>query len=44
MTDAEVGSTLSCDECGEDLQITTLVPLELALADEDSNNDEDEDE
>lgn len=43
------GDTITCDECGADLRVVSLDPLELASIDEDEDEedadlDEDEDE
>ena len=35
------GDTLTCDECGADLTVTSLDPLELEIA-EDEDEDEEE--
>ena len=45
--DVDVGYELPCPECGEDLRVTNLSPIELELAtdddeDEDSFDDDDE--
>jgi len=37
------GDTLSCDECGATLNVASLDPLEVELADDDED-DEDEDD
>jgi len=37
------GDTLNCDECGADLAVSSLDPLELELAD-DEEDEEEEDE
>jgi alpha-aminoadipate/glutamate carrier protein LysW len=50
--DLDEGDTISCDECGADLTVTGLDPLDVELtededeeeADEDFDYDEDEDE
>jgi alpha-aminoadipate carrier protein LysW len=49
--EVEEGETLQCDECGTDLEIVSLDPLELAPVDdsgyddeEDTHIDEDDDE
>lgn len=38
------GETLTCDECGSDLTVVGLDPLELEPTDEEEEEDEDEDE
>lgn len=40
--DVDKGDELSCPECGSNLEITGLSPLELELADEDEDEDDDE--
>lgn len=45
--DVDKGDQLTCPECGEDLEVTNLSPIELELVteddeDEDSLDDEDE--
>jgi alpha-aminoadipate carrier protein LysW len=49
--EVEEGETVQCDECGTDLEIISVDPIELAPVDdsgyddeEDSHVDEDEDE
>ena len=34
------GDTLSCDECGADLRVASLEPLELESLEEDEDDDE----
>jgi alpha-aminoadipate carrier protein LysW len=41
--DVDEGDTLSCDECGADLRVTGVDPVELESA-EDLDEDEDEDD
>jgi alpha-aminoadipate/glutamate carrier protein LysW len=46
-TDADKGDTMSCDECGAELEIVGLDPVELDIVEEemeDDLDDEDEDE
>jgi alpha-aminoadipate carrier protein LysW len=43
-TDADKGDTLSCDDCGTELEIVGLDPIELDIADDDLDEDDDEDE
>lgn len=38
------GEAVSCDECGADLTVTSLEPLELSADAADEDEDEDEDE
>ena len=37
----EQGETLQCDECGADLEVVSIDPLELAPVDEAGYDDED---
>ena len=37
------GDTITCDECGADLNVVSLDPLELEAADEDDEEEEEED-
>ena len=39
--DVEEGETVQCDECGADLEIVSIDPLEVALVDEAGYDDED---
>ena len=36
------GDTLSCEECGTDLMVTSVDPLELERADEEEEDEEEE--
>ena len=38
----EEGETVTCDECGTDLEVVSSDPLELAPVDEEGYDDEDE--
>ncbi len=38
------GDTLTCDECGADLSVSSLDPLELETAGEEEEEEEDEDD
>ena len=42
--EVDEGDTLSCDECGATLTVTSTAPLELESAEDDDDDDEDEDE
>ncbi|MCA1622711.1 MAG: hypothetical protein LC768_03915 [Acidobacteria bacterium] len=42
--DSEQGDTVSCDECGTDLEIVGLDPIELDIYDEDDLDDFSDDE
>lgn len=42
-TDADKGDTLACDECGTELEIVGLDPIELDIV-EDDDEDQEEDE
>jgi len=39
--EVEEGETLQCDECGTDLEVVSVDPLELAAVDEAAYDDED---
>jgi len=41
--DVEEGETVSCDECGTELEIVSTEPLELAAVDEEGYDDEEDD-
>lgn len=43
-TDADKGDSVSCDECGTELEIVGLDPVELDIAEEDLDEDQDEDD
>lgn len=43
-TDADKGDTLACDECGTELEIVGLDPIELDIVEEDDEEDEEEEE
>ncbi len=46
-TDVDEGDTLTCDECGADLQVVSVDPLELEAAEDEEDEEEeylDEDE
>ncbi len=43
-TDVEIGDTVSCPECGAELEIIETDPLELDLAQEDEEDYLDEEE
>ena len=43
-TDADKGDIISCDECGTDLELVGLDPVELDIVEEDYDEDEDEEE
>lgn len=44
-TDADKGDTVGCEECGTELEVVGLDPVELDIVDEeDLDDDEDEDE
>jgi alpha-aminoadipate carrier protein LysW len=42
--DVDKGDLISCPECGSNLEVTSLSPLELEAVDEDDDEDDDEDE
>jgi alpha-aminoadipate/glutamate carrier protein LysW len=39
--EVEAGETVQCDECGADLEVVSVDPLEIALVDEAGYDDED---
>lgn len=41
--ESEQGDVVSCEECGTDLEVVGLDPLELDIYDEDGEADEEED-
>jgi alpha-aminoadipate carrier protein LysW len=41
--DVDKGDLLSCPECGSNLEVTSVAPIELDLAPEEDEEDEDED-
>jgi alpha-aminoadipate/glutamate carrier protein LysW len=43
-TDADKGDSVACDECGTELEVVGLDPVELDIAEEDSDEDPDDDE
>ncbi len=42
--DVDKGDLISCPECGSNLEVTSLLPLELELADEDDDDDDDDED
>lgn len=43
-TDADKGDTLACEECGTELEIVGLDPIELDIAEEDDLDDDADDD
>jgi alpha-aminoadipate carrier protein LysW len=43
-TDTDKGETVSCEECGTDLEVVGLDPVELDIVEEEDLDDDDEDE
>jgi alpha-aminoadipate carrier protein LysW len=43
-TDADKGDIVSCEECGTDLEVVGLDPVELDVVEEDEPDDDEEDE
>jgi alpha-aminoadipate carrier protein LysW len=43
-TDADKGDIMSCEECGTDLEVVGLDPVELDIVEEDDIDDEEEEE
>jgi alpha-aminoadipate/glutamate carrier protein LysW len=42
--DVDKGDRLSCPECGSNLEVTSLSPIELDLAPEDDEEEDDDDD
>jgi len=42
--DLDEGDSLTCDECGADLSVTSLDPLELETEEEEEDHEEQEDD
>ena len=42
--DVDKGDQLSCPECGSNLEVVGLSPIELDVADDDDDDDDDEEE
>jgi alpha-aminoadipate carrier protein LysW len=42
--DADKGDMVSCEECGTDLEIVGLDPLELDIVEDDEDDDEDDED
>ena len=43
-TDSDKGDTLTCDECGTELEVVGLDPVELDIVEDDDDDEEEEDE
>jgi alpha-aminoadipate carrier protein LysW len=43
-TDADKGDVVSCDECGTDLEVVGLDPVELDIMEEEDVDDDEEEE
>ena len=43
-TDADKGDTLSCDDCGTELEVVGLDPIELDIVEEEDDDDADDEE
>jgi alpha-aminoadipate carrier protein LysW len=43
-TDADKGDVVSCDECGTDLEVVGLDPVELDIVEEDYDDDDEEED
>jgi len=41
-TDADKGDSLACEECGTELEVVGLDPVELDIVEEDLDEDEDD--
>jgi alpha-aminoadipate/glutamate carrier protein LysW len=42
--DVDKGDLISCSECGTNLEVTSLAPVELSLAADEDEEEEDEDD
>jgi lysine biosynthesis protein LysW len=42
--DVDKGDLISCPECGSNLEVTSLSPLELEAVDEDDDDEDDDDD
>jgi alpha-aminoadipate carrier protein LysW len=42
--DLDEGDTLACDECGATMNVSSLDPLEVELADDEEDEDEDDED
>ena len=42
--DVDKGDLLSCPECGSNLEVTGLTPIELDVASDDEDDDDDDDD
>ena len=43
-TDTEKGDIVACEECGTELQVVGLDPVELDIAEDDAEDDDEEEE
>ncbi len=43
-TDTDKGDTLTCDDCGTELEVVGLDPVELDIVEDDDADEEEEDE
>ena len=43
-TDADKGDNIACEECGTELEVVGLDPVELDIVEDDEDVDEDEEE
>jgi alpha-aminoadipate carrier protein LysW len=43
-TDADKGDTLACEECGTELEVVGLDPIELDIVEEDEEEEDDDGE
>lgn len=43
-TDADKGDTINCEDCGTELEIVGLDPIELDIVEEDEDDDADDEE
>jgi len=43
-TDLDVDDEISCSDCGTNLRVTSISPLEFDVSDDDDDDDDDDDE
>lgn len=43
-TDADKGDIIACDDCGTDLELVGLDPVELDIVEEEADDDDEDDE
>ncbi|MFL6230052.1 MAG: hypothetical protein ACJ741_14870 [Pyrinomonadaceae bacterium] len=43
-TDADKGDTIACEDCGTELEVVGLDPIELDIVEDDEDGDDDEED